>query len=123
MPVTLTIKHVPDELAARLRALAARNHRSVQGELMHTLETLLANAGAPTAQAHMPTAGSERAGLASANPGQATANDALLAELDRIVAGSHWGVAPLLNRDQANDRCLTREVDQLLQEPRAPYRR
>ncbi|MDR1709278.1 MAG: hypothetical protein LBS70_06115 [Candidatus Accumulibacter sp.] len=38
MPVTLTIKQVPDELAARLRAIAVSNHRSLQGELMYTIE-------------------------------------------------------------------------------------
>jgi plasmid stability protein len=39
MPVSLSIKEVPEELAEALRARAARNHRSIQGELMHILET------------------------------------------------------------------------------------
>ena len=34
MTVTLSIKNVPDELAQRLKERAARNHRSLQGELM-----------------------------------------------------------------------------------------
>lgn len=34
MSVNLSIKEVPDDLAARLRQRAARNHRSLQGELM-----------------------------------------------------------------------------------------
>ena len=34
MTVTLTIKQVPDKLAARLRSRAESNHRSLQGELM-----------------------------------------------------------------------------------------
>lgn len=38
MPVNLSIKNVPDELAAGLRARAARHHRSLQGELMAILE-------------------------------------------------------------------------------------
>ncbi len=38
MPVTLSIKNVPDEIAQRLRERAARNHRSLQGELMAMLE-------------------------------------------------------------------------------------
>ncbi len=38
MPVTLSIKTVPDELAATIRARAHRNHRSLQGELMSILE-------------------------------------------------------------------------------------
>ena len=41
MAVSLSIKDVPDTLARALRERAARNHRSVQGELMHILETAL----------------------------------------------------------------------------------
>lgn len=37
MPVNLSVKGVPDELAARLRERAAANHRSLQGELMAIL--------------------------------------------------------------------------------------
>ena len=37
MPVTLTIKQVPERLAKKLRAQAAANHRSLQGELMSIL--------------------------------------------------------------------------------------
>jgi len=40
MPVNLSIKNVPDDLAQRLRARAARNHRSLQGELMSMLEQM-----------------------------------------------------------------------------------
>jgi hypothetical protein len=38
MPVNLSIKNVPDELAQGLRERAARNHRSLQAELMALLE-------------------------------------------------------------------------------------
>lgn len=38
MPVDISIKQVDDELAARLRARAKRNHRSLQGELKAILE-------------------------------------------------------------------------------------
>lgn len=38
MPVTLSIKTVPDELAATIRERARRNHRSLQGELISILE-------------------------------------------------------------------------------------
>ena len=34
MPVTLSVKNVPDAVARRLRARAKRNHRSLQGELL-----------------------------------------------------------------------------------------
>ena len=39
--VNLSIKNVPDELATTLRRRAARNHRSIQGELMAILEEVL----------------------------------------------------------------------------------
>ena len=38
MAVSLSIKDVPEHLARALRQQAARNHRSIQGELMHILE-------------------------------------------------------------------------------------
>ena len=41
MSVTLTIKQVPERSAERLRARAAANHRSLQGELMAVLEASL----------------------------------------------------------------------------------
>ena len=39
MDVSLSIKNVPGELADALRERAHRNHRSLQGELLHILET------------------------------------------------------------------------------------
>ena len=44
MTVTLSIKNVPEELAQRLKERAARNHRSLQGELMAILEAASAPA-------------------------------------------------------------------------------
>jgi plasmid stability protein len=41
MPVTLTIKQVPERLAKKLRARAAASHRSLQGELMSILHEAL----------------------------------------------------------------------------------
>lgn len=41
MPVNLSIKNVPDELADRLRKRADVAHRSMQGELMAILEAAL----------------------------------------------------------------------------------
>lgn len=38
MPVNLSVKNVPDELAEKLRARAERNHRSLQRELLSILE-------------------------------------------------------------------------------------
>lgn len=42
MPVNLSVKNVPDELASLLRARAKRNQRSMQGELLVILEEALA---------------------------------------------------------------------------------
>lgn len=59
---TLTIKDVPEPLAERLRQRAARNHRSLQGELMSIIEQAAhpaPDAGpALTAMAHAPAIGS-----------------------------------------------------------------
>ncbi|KAF0103217.1 MAG: hypothetical protein FD187_449 [bacterium] len=44
----LSIKSVPEELAESLRQRAARNHRSLQGELMAILEAAVAEAAAPS---------------------------------------------------------------------------
>jgi len=38
MPVSLSIKNVPDEVLQRLRARARRNHRSLQNELLAIVE-------------------------------------------------------------------------------------
>lgn len=38
MPINISIKNVPDELAERLRRRAADAHRSLQGELLAILE-------------------------------------------------------------------------------------
>ena len=39
MPVNLSIKEVPDDLADALRDRARWNHRSLQGEMMAMIET------------------------------------------------------------------------------------
>ena len=38
MPVSLSVKNVPEAVAKRLRQRARRNHRSLQGELLAILE-------------------------------------------------------------------------------------
>ncbi len=40
----LSVKDVPDDLAERLRQRAARNHRSLQGELMAIIEQAVRDA-------------------------------------------------------------------------------
>lgn len=46
MAVNLSIKNVPDELAQKLKERAARNHRSLQGELMALIESIAVEAPA-----------------------------------------------------------------------------
>ena len=38
MPVNLSIRNAPDDVVVRIKARAARNHRSLQGELMAIVE-------------------------------------------------------------------------------------
>lgn len=42
MPVNLSVKNVPDDLAEQLRRRAAKHHRSLQGELLAILEQSVA---------------------------------------------------------------------------------
>lgn len=49
MAVNLSIKDVPEDVANRLRQRAARNHRSLQGELMAIVEQA-SRADAPRAE-------------------------------------------------------------------------
>jgi plasmid stability protein len=54
----LSIKDVPEDLAERLRQRAARNHRSLQGELMAIIERAAEEVGAaPSARATVSDAG------------------------------------------------------------------
>lgn len=48
MPVTLTIKQVPERIARQLRTRAAASHRSLQGELMAILEEAVVQRAAET---------------------------------------------------------------------------
>lgn len=45
MPVNLSIKNVPEAIAAQLRQRASRAHRSLQGELMAILEDAVREKG------------------------------------------------------------------------------
>lgn len=127
MAVSLSIKDVPEALAERLRQRAARNHRSLQRELMAIVEAataaptasvaILAAAPAAPAYAAVPRAAASPANADAAATGadESAAGhggvDSLLAELDAVVAGSRWGHAPVLTREQAHDRRLARELE------------
>ena len=120
MGVSLSIKDVPEALAERLRRRAARNHRSLQRELMAIVEAAV-DPGAVAWPAHgtrshapagpVTARESDGAYAVTVQEQAPSAADGLLAELDAIVAGSRWGSAPLLTREQAHDRALARELD------------
>ncbi|UCE32175.1 MAG: Arc family DNA-binding protein [Burkholderiales bacterium] len=61
MPVNLSIKNVPDEIADRLRARARLHHRSLQRELLALLEQSTLG-GVPMAAAARPPLG-QRIGI------------------------------------------------------------
>jgi plasmid stability protein len=48
MPINLSIKNAPDELVARVRERAKRNHRSLQGEVLAILEEKVGSAAKMT---------------------------------------------------------------------------
>jgi len=112
MGVNLSIKDVPDKLAQRLRERAARNHRSLQGELMAIVEAAALGSAAPVTATEPGGTYSVAPQIPPGRPGAATqpAGD-LLAALDAIVEGSQWGEAPLLTREQLHDRHRAREAD------------
>ncbi|WP_374494782.1 Arc family DNA-binding protein [Zoogloea sp.] len=119
MPVTLTIKNVPDKLAEQLRSLAAAHHRSLQGELMAIVEAVARNED--PAKIHAPLPHAMVVSQDRADP-KAVSSDDLLDQLDSIVMGSQWGQAPILTRSQAHNRALSREFDYQLQEEQAHYK-
>jgi plasmid stability protein len=97
----LSIKDVPEALAEQLRQRAARNHRSLQGELMAILEATVQTPPAHVAEAT----------AAAYAPAATAGRDDLLVRLDAVVAGSQWGNGPWLTREQIHDRRLMRELE------------
>ena len=101
MPVNLSIKNVPEAMAAKLRERAQRNHRSLQGELMAILENAAiepnvsrANAGGARYEIETPAA---RA-------------DGLLDRLMAIAGERGIDTTKRLTREQAHDRKLLRRA-------------
>ncbi len=62
--MNLSIKNVPDVVVERLRARAISNHRSLQGELLHTIKSAAAM-DAPRADAAFVLREVRRSGLRS----------------------------------------------------------
>ena len=50
MPTTLTLKNIPDDVYARLRAQAKLHRRSLNSEAIVCLETMLSVSGGATAE-------------------------------------------------------------------------
>jgi plasmid stability protein len=101
MPVNLSIKNVPDTLAARLRERAERNHRSLQGELMAILES-----AASDPQVERANAGGPRYDVDAAAPRASGLLDRLMA-----IAGDRGiDTTKRLTREQAHDRKLLRKA-------------
>jgi len=121
VPVSLSIKAVPDALVERLRHRAAGNHRSLQRELMAIVEAAVQPPprvvqaapalSSPVFSSHVSGAQRVSEPVPAWHGTSHSDGDGLLEELDGIVAGSHWGEAPLLTREQLHDRALARELD------------
>lgn len=95
MAVNLSVKNVPEALAARLRRRAERNHRSLQGELMVILEAaasepVVAQAGSPVAAY----------GAVPAGP----TGDRLVERLLAIAGERGVDASKRLTREQVHDR-------------------
>jgi len=101
MPVNLSVKNVPEALAAKLRERAERNHRSLQGELMAILEAATSDPQVGRAN----TAGAFY-DIAAAGP----AADRLLVRLMAIAGDRGIDTTKRLTREQAHDRKLLRKL-------------
>jgi plasmid stability protein len=101
MPVNLSIKNVPEAMAAKLRERAQRNHRSLQGELMAILE----NAAIEPKVVRANAGGARYEIEASAAPA-----DGLLDRLMAIAGDRGIDTTKRLTREQAHDRKLLRKA-------------
>lgn len=100
MPVNLSIKNVPDALAAKLRERAERNHRSLQGELMAILESAASDPNVGRANA-----GSPRYDLDAPAPA-----GGLMERLVAIAGDRGIDTTRRLTREQAHDRKTLRKA-------------
>lgn len=96
MALNLSIKNVPDALAAKLRERAALNHRSLQGELMAMLEAAVSDNNVL------------RAGTVAYAVNRAPVTDNLLTRLTAIAGERGIDTATRLTREQMHDRAALR---------------
>jgi plasmid stability protein len=101
MPVNLSIKNVPDALAAKLRERAEHNHRSLQGELMALLESALSDPNVARASAGGP---GYDVGAVSTPAG------GLMERLAAIAGDRGIDTTKRLTREQAHDRKTLRKA-------------
>ena len=91
MPVNLSIKNVPDEVARGLRNRAALNQRSLQEELLEILKQAAKDQGAVTIDGLLTTAQRKKQALDEAASKVRAAQDAEHERMDRrfedLVAG------------------------------------
>ena len=100
MPVNLSVKNVPEALANRLRERAARNHRSLQGELMVILETAASD----------PNVGRANAGTSQYEVDfGATTSGGLMERLAAIAGDRGIDTTKRLTREQSHDRKALRK--------------
>lgn len=109
MPVTLTIKQVPDRIAERLRLRAAATHRSLQGELLAILESAVFEGAAqvrqPEAQ-YRPAPAADRASDATPARGERMTLEELWARSRRLGPPSQSESAAIVRaqRDERHGR-------------------
>ena len=84
MPVNLSIKGVPDPIAAGLRARAARNHRSLQRELLAIIEVAAVSPEAPPRRRSVPAHGGETVGGPDRAPETLRPIEEILDELRKL---------------------------------------
>lgn len=97
MVVNLSVKNVPEALAAKLRERAERNHRSLQGELMAILEAAANDADVLRASA--------QAYAVNVAP-----TDNLLARLTAIAGDKGIDTTTRLTREELHDRAALRKA-------------
>ena len=95
MAVNLSIKAVPDALAARLRERAERNHRSLQGELMALIERAAAEPPEPDAAAAARSAASRQLAFAGSGERRGTKTIEQIAAEHRLLFPEPFKGGPL----------------------------
>ncbi len=121
---SLSIKDVPETLAEGLRQRAARNHRSLQGELMALVEAAVSGteyaAMEPAAAVYAPIAPRDSASPSQpdaptaaeegAIPIPATRKERLRRLRELAAQAGPFSAADRLTRDEAHDRALLRKI-------------